>query len=93
MEVHIVQSSDDAESTSGLLLACSATELTEGASYEQGRCHELQGLRVELTVQVVDSGCLCLSRLDRWEELVQEAVHGYHATHHTCRVPVQLISS
>ena len=55
---------------SSTLLACCATELAESASYKQGRRHELQSLRVVLTVQVMNCRCLCFPLLDAGKELI-----------------------
>ena len=69
---------------SSMLLARRATQLAESASYKQGRRHELQSLRVVLTVQVVNCRCLCFPLLDAGEELIQETVHGRDSSHDTC---------
>jgi hypothetical protein len=67
-----------------ILLACCATQLAESASYKQGRRHELQSLRVVLTVQVVNCRCLCFPLLDAGKEFIQEPVHGRNSSHDTC---------
>ena len=68
---------------------CSATELADSSSNEQRRRHELQSLAVVLAVKVVNCWNFCFTSLDGREELVQETVHGSHASHNTCEETCQ----
>ena len=69
-EYHIRRQTRHLYRISSTLLACCATQLAESASYKQGRRHELQSLRVVLTVQVMNCRCLCFPLLDAGKELI-----------------------
>lgn len=66
-------------------VTCSSAQFAAGARYKQHGCHELEGVRVVLTVQVpnrVDCSLICC---DTGKVIVQETVHGRNTSHNTYR--------